>query len=106
MKHDIPLSLDYQTSPSIYSDNLEYDVGVLVAFGLLDVQIISGGEYVDRIYRVTEKGEEMLESVLQDKDAERMYNQLKLDVRELEDLPISELVAQARMFIHHAVPRI
>jgi len=60
MKHDIPLSLDYQTSPSIYSSDLDYTLGVLVAFSLLDVQIISRREYIDRIYRVTEKGLRML----------------------------------------------
>ena len=58
MKYHIPLSLDYQTSPSIYSSDLDYTLGVLVAFGLLDVQIVSRGEYVDRI---TEKGLRMLE---------------------------------------------
>ena len=40
MKHDIPLSLDYQTSPSLYSSDLDYILGVLVAFSLLNVQII------------------------------------------------------------------
>jgi len=106
MKHHIPLSVDYQTSPSIYSSNLDYILGVLVAFGLLDVQIISRGEYVDRIYRVTEKGLRMLEDILQDKDAERMFNQLKPYIRELEELPTDELVAQARMFIRHIIRKI
>ena len=46
MKHDIPLSLDYQTSPSLHSSDLDYILGVLVAFDLLDVQIISRGEYI------------------------------------------------------------
>ena len=55
MKYQVSLSMDYQTSPSIYSSNLEYTLGVLVAFGLLDVQVISRGEYVDRICRVTER---------------------------------------------------
>jgi|GEM_PF-3477635 len=40
MKHDIPLSLDYETSQSIYSSDLDYILGVLVAFSLLDFQII------------------------------------------------------------------
>ena len=69
----IPLSVDYQTSPSIYSNDLEYQLGVMVAFGLLDVNIINRGEYVDRIYRVTEKGEKMLEDALKDKDVERIF---------------------------------
>jgi len=46
MKHDIPLSLDYQTSPSIYSSDLKYTLGVLVAFSLLYVQIISKRENI------------------------------------------------------------
>jgi DNA-binding PadR family transcriptional regulator len=53
---------------------LEDDIGVLVAFGLLDVKIVSSGDYVDRVYRVTEKGEKILEYILQDRDAEEMFN--------------------------------
>ena len=106
MKHDIPLSLDYQTSPSIYSSDLDYTLGVLVAFGLLDVQIISRREHVDRVYRVTERGLRMLEYALKDEEGERMLNQLKLYIREMEDLPINELVAQARRYIHHTVRKI
>jgi len=44
-KYRVPLKLRYESSLSIYSDDLEYDV-----------QIVSRGEYVDRIYRVTERG--------------------------------------------------
>jgi DNA-binding PadR family transcriptional regulator len=106
MKHDIPLSLDYQTSPSIYSNDLEYTLGVLVAFSLLDVQIISRREYIDRIYKVTEKGLRMLENSLKDENTERMSNQLKLYIREMEDLPINELVAQAKKFINQAIRRL
>jgi len=106
MKHDIPLSLDYQTSPSIYSNDLEYTLGVLVAFSLLDVQIISRREYIDRIYKVTEKRLRMLENSLKDENTERMSNQLKLYIREMEDLPINELVVQARRYIHHTVRKI
>ena len=106
MKHDIPLSLDYQTSPSIYSSDLDYTLGVLVAFSLLDVQIISRREYIDRIYKVTEKGLRMLENSLKDENTERMSNQLKLYIREMEDLPINELVAQAKKFINQAIRRL
>ena len=77
MKHDMPLSVDYQTSPSIYSSDLDYILRVLVAFGLLDINIISRGEYVDRIYKVTEKGLRMLEHSLNDKESERMFKQLE-----------------------------
>jgi len=98
MKYHIPLNADYQTSPSIYSSDLDYILGVLVAFDLLDVQIISRREYVDRIYRVTEKGERMLEDVLKDEDAERMFSQLELYIREMGELPLSELVALAKTF--------
>jgi hypothetical protein len=55
LKYGVPFRLGYQTSPSIYSEDLEDDIGVLVAFGLLDVKIVSSGDYVDRVYRVTEK---------------------------------------------------
>jgi DNA-binding PadR family transcriptional regulator len=78
---------------------LEDDVGVLVAFGLLDVKIVSSGDYVDRVYRVTEKGEKILEYILQDRDAEEMFNKLKLYLAELESLTISELVYEAEKLI-------
>ena len=106
MKYQMSLSLDYQTSPSIYSNDLKYTLGVLVAFGLLDVQIISRREYVDRIYRVTEKGLRMLEDSLKDEDVERMYNQLKLYVREIGELPVGELVALAKTFIRNTIQKI
>ena len=103
MKYQMSLSLDYQTSPSIYSSDLDYTLGVLVAFGLLDVQIVSRGEYVDRI---TEKGLRMLEDSLKDEDVERMYNQLKLYVREIGELPVGELVALAKTFIRNTIQKI
>jgi len=106
MKHDIPLSLDYQTSPSIYSNDLEYTLGVLVAFSLLDVQIISRREYIDRIYKVTEKRLRMLEDALKDEDTERMFNQLEFYIRELGELPLGELAALAKTFIHNTIQKI
>ena len=106
MKHDIPLSLDYQTSPSIYSSDLEYTLGVLVAFSLLDVQIISRREYIDRIYKVTEKRLRMLEDALKDEDTERMFNQLEFYIRELGELPLGELAALAKTFIHNTIQKI
>jgi DNA-binding PadR family transcriptional regulator len=78
---------------------LEDDVGVLVAFGLLDVKIVSYGDYVDRVYRVTEKGEKILEYILQDRDVEEMFNKLKLYLAELESLTIGELVYEAEKLI-------
>ena len=98
-KYGVPFRLGYQTSPSIFSEDLEDDVGVLVAFGLLDVKIVSSGDYVDRVYRVTEKGEKILEYILQDRDAEEMFNKLKLYLAELESLTISELVYEAEKLI-------
>jgi DNA-binding PadR family transcriptional regulator len=80
---------------------LEDDVGVLVAFGLLDVKIISG-DYVDRVYRVTEKGEKILEYILQDRDAEEMFNRLRLYITGLEGMSMSELVYEAKKLTRHA----
>ena len=106
MKHDMPLSVDYQTSPSIYSSDLDYILRVLVAFGLLDINIISRGEYVDRIYKVTEKGLRMLEHSLNDKESERMFKQLEYYIRELGEMPVGELVALAKMFTHNTIQKI
>ncbi|MCL7395804.1 MAG: hypothetical protein LZ167_00045 [Thaumarchaeota archaeon] len=63
MKYGVPFRLGYQTSPSIYSEDLEDDIGVLVAFGLLDVKIISE-DYVDRTYRVAKRSEKILDPPL------------------------------------------
>jgi hypothetical protein len=106
MKYHIPLNVDYQTSPSIYSSDLDYTLGVLVAFGLLDVQIISRREYIDRIYKVTEKRLRMLEDALKDEDTERMFNQLEFYIRELGELPLGELAALAKTFIHNTIQKI
>jgi DNA-binding PadR family transcriptional regulator len=81
---------------------LEDDVGVLVAFGLLDVKIISEN-YVDRVYRVTERGEKILEYILQDRDAGEMFNRLRLYITGLEGMSMSELVYKAKKLIRHAV---
>jgi DNA-binding PadR family transcriptional regulator len=81
---------------------LEDDVGVLVAFGLLDVKIVSSGDYVDRVYRVTEKGEKILEYILQDRDAEEMFNRLRLYITGLEGMSMSELVYEAKKLTRHA----
>jgi len=48
----------------------------------------------------------MLENYLKDENTERMFNQLKLYIREMEDLPIHELVAQAKKFINQAIRRL
>ena len=77
-KYGVPLSLRYENPPSIYSNDLEYDVGVLAGFGLLDVQITSRYGYIDRVYRVTGKGERMLEYALKDEEGERMFKWLQL----------------------------
>jgi hypothetical protein len=98
-KYGVPFNLRYESPLSIYSDDLEDDVGVLVAFGLLDVKIVSSGDYVDRVYRVTEKGEKILEYILQDRDVEEMFNKLKLYLAELESLTIGELVYEAEKLI-------
>jgi hypothetical protein len=98
-KYGVPFNLRYESPLSIYSDDLEDDVGVLVAFGFLDVQIISRKGYVDRVYRVTEKGEKILEYILQDRDVEEMFNKLKLYLTELESLTIGELVYEAEKLI-------
>jgi hypothetical protein len=98
-KYGVPFNLRYESPLSIYSDDLEDDVGVLVAFDFLDTQIISRKGYVDRVYRVTERGEKILENVLQSKDAEEMFNKLKLYLAELESLTISELVYEAEKLI-------
>jgi|GEM_PF-5332757 ribosomal protein L12E/L44/L45/RPP1/RPP2 len=45
----------------------------------------------------------MLESVLQSKDAEEMFNRLRLYVMEVEGMSMSELVSEAKKFIRHAV---
>jgi len=92
-KYGVSFNLRYESPLSIYSDNLEDDVGVLVAFGFLDTQIISRKGYVDRVYRVTEKGEKILEYILQDRDVEEMFNRLRLYITGLEGMSMSELVA-------------
>jgi len=94
-KYRVPLKLRYESSLSIYSDDLEYDV-----------QIVSRGEYVDRIYRVTEKGLRVLEDSLKDEDAERMFNQLELYIRGLGEMPVEELVALAKTFIRNTIQKI
>jgi hypothetical protein len=99
-KYRVPFNLRYESPLSIYSDDLEDDVGVLVAFGFLDTQIISREGYVDRVYRVTERGEKILEYILRDRDAEEMFNKLKLYLAELESLTIGELVYEAEKLIH------
>lgn len=43
----------------------------------------------------------MLEDALQDREAERLFNKLRLCIRELEGLPTDELVAQARKLTRH-----
>jgi len=48
----------------------------------------------------------VIDNTLQDKDVERMFNELRLYFRELERLPVDELVAHARMFICHALRRL
>lgn len=49
----------------------------------------------------------MLENVLQYiEEAMKLFNELKLYVRELESLPVGELVAQARMFMHYAIRKL
>ena len=78
----------------------------LVVFGLLDVQIISRREYIDRIYKVTEKRLRMLEDALKDEDTERMFNQLEFYIRELGELPLGELAALAKTFIHNTIQKI
>jgi len=78
----------------------------LVAFGLLDVNIVSRGEYVDKIYKVTERGLRMLEDSFKDEDAERMFNQLKTYIRELGEMPVEELVALAKTFIRNTIQKI
>ena len=88
-KYGVPLSLRYENPPSIYSNDLEYDVGVLAGFGLLDVQITSRYGYIDRVYRVTGKGERMLEDVLKDKDTERMFNSLNYIAEHVLGMPKS-----------------
>jgi hypothetical protein len=98
-KYGVPFNLRYESPLSIYSDDLEDDVGVLVAFGFLDTQIISRKGYVDRVYRVTEKGEKILEYILQDRDVEEMFNKLKLYLAELKSLTIGELVYEAEKLI-------
>jgi len=100
LKYGVPLSLSYERPLSIYSDSLENDVGVLVTFGFLDVQIISSGDYVDRVYRITYKGDRVLRDILQDSEAEKLFNKLKSCVRDMESLPVGELVAEAKKFIH------
>jgi hypothetical protein len=104
-KYGVPLSLRYERDLSIYSDELENDVSVLVAFRLLDVKIISG-DYVDRVYRVTERGEKILENGLQDRDAEEVFNRLRLYIMELEDMSMSELVYEAKKLIRHTVRKL
>ena len=78
----------------------------MVAFGLLDVNIVSRGEYVDKIYKVTERGLRMLEDSFKDEDAERMFNQLKTYIRELGEMPVEELVALAKTFIRNTIQKI
>jgi len=78
----------------------------LVAFGLLDVNIVSRGEYVDKIYKVTERGLRMLDDSFKDEDAERMFNQLKTYIRELGEMPVEELVALAKTFIRNTIQKI
>jgi hypothetical protein len=80
-KYGVPLNLRYEAPPSIYSNDLEYDVGVLVAFGFLNIQIISRGDYVDRVYRVTEKGDRMLVDALKDGETEALFNNLNYVLR-------------------------
>gem|GEM_PF-1770742 len=78
----------------------------MVAFGLLDVNIVSRGEYVDKIYKVTERGLRMLDDSFKDEDAERMFNQLKTYIRELGEMPVEELVALAKTFIRNTIQKI
>jgi uncharacterized protein YwgA len=98
-KYGVPFNLRYESPLSIYSDDLEDDVSVLVAFGFLDAQITSSGGYVDRVYRVTYKGDRVLRDVLRDGEAEELFNKLKLYLAELESLTISELVYEAEKLI-------
>jgi DNA-binding PadR family transcriptional regulator len=53
----------------------------LVAFGFLNIQIISRGDYVDRVYRVTEKGDRMLVDALKDGETEALFNNLNYVLR-------------------------
>jgi hypothetical protein len=101
-KYGVPFRLGYQTSPSIYSEDLEDDAGVLVAFGFLDIQMTPSGEYGDRVYSVPAKGEKILEYILQDRDVEEMFNRLRLYITGLEGMSMSELVYEAKKLTRHA----
>jgi uncharacterized protein YwgA len=96
-KYNIPINLEFKPyfyGP--YSEELAHDIQVLRGFGIVEEKVVPVNDYVEFVYELTEKGENLLKKLLSNDEYKELYEKISKYVEQYKDINLKDLVYEAK----------